>query len=583
MKKRKKQAFNYFPYIKNYKLPAIIGPLTKVFEAITDVIVPFLLAQIINIGIANNDLSYIIKYGIIIIVLNLLGMIISIIGTKCAAIVSQGMAKDIRNDIFKHVNTFSHAELDKFSTTSILNRTIHDVSQIHIGMSIILRQVMRLPFLILGSIIMAMFINLELSIIYLFVTPLLFIVVLLIMKKLEPLLLEGKVRLDKTTNIMRENLSGIRVVRAFNKQDYEVNKFSKSNLDLVDVELKQGYLSSILMPLIQLIIYTAVVVLIYWGGIQINVGNIAQGDLIAFISYFTQISTALVLLARIITIITRMKAAEKRINDLFETKNSIINPKKPVKINYKSKNLGSVEFKNVYFSFNNVKNVVNNLSLKVNPGETIGIIGGTGSGKSSITNLLPRFYDTTSGEVFVGGKNVKDYNVEDLRTLIGICQQNPLLFEGTIRSNINWRNENATDEELITALKIAQAYDFVKEYPDFLNHKVQRGGTNFSGGQKQRLTIARALVGNPPIVILDDSASALDFATDAKLRKSIKTKMKNTTTFIVTQRTNSIKDADKIIVVESGNIIAIDTHDNLLKNCDVYKEIHNSQNKKEVK
>ena len=401
------------------------------------------------------------------------------------------------------------------------------------------------------------------------------------MKKMEPLLLTGKVRLDKTTNVMRENLSGIRVVRAFNKQNYEINKFSKSNLELVDIELKQGYLASVLMPLIQLIIYSAVVILIYWGGLQINTGEIAQGDLIAFISYFTQISSALVMLARLITIMTRMKTAETRINDLFETKNSIKDPKNPIKVNYNSKQLGSVEFKNVSFSFNNVKNVVNNLSLKVKPGETIGIIGCTGSGKSSITNLIPRFYDATSGEVLVGGKNVKNYKVEDLRNLIGICQQNPLLFEGTIKSNINWRNENATDEELINALKIAQAYDFVKEYPDFLNHKVQRGGVNFSGGQKQRLTIARALVGNPPIVILDDSASALDFATDAKLRKAIKTMMKNTTTFIVTQRTNSIKDADKIIVIDSGNIIDIDTHKNLLKNCDIYKEIHNSQNKKE--
>lgn len=579
--KKKKQEFRYYRYIKNYKAHAIIGPICKAIEAITDVIVPFILAQIINVGIANNDLNYIIKFGLLIIALNLFGMIISIVGTKCSARVSQGMAKDIRNDIFTHINTFSHSELDKFSTTSILNRTVHDVSQIHVGMSLILRQVMRLPFLILGSIIMAMLIDIKLSAIYLIVTPLLFIAVIFIMKKMEPLLLTGKVRLDKTTNVMRENLSGIRVVRAFNKQNYEINKFSKSNLELVDIELKQGYLASVLMPLIQLIIYSAVVILIYWGGLQINTGEIAQGDLIAFISYFTQISSALVMLARLITIMTRMKTAETRINDLFETKNSIKDPKNPIKVNYNSKQLGSVEFKNVSFSFNNVKNVVNNLSLKVKPGETIGIIGCTGSGKSSITNLIPRFYDATSGEVLVGGKNVKNYKVEDLRNLIGICQQNPLLFEGTIKSNINWRNENATDEELINALKIAQAYDFVKEYPDFLNHKVQRGGVNFSGGQKQRLTIARALVGNPPIVILDDSASALDFATDAKLRKAIKTMMKNTTTFIVTQRTNSIKDADKIIVIDSGNIIDIDTHENLLKNCDIYKEIHNSQNKKE--
>lgn len=578
--KKKNQEFKYMSYMKNYKTPVIIGPLMKALEALSDVIVPFLLAQIINIGITNNDLNYILKYGIIIIVLNIAGMFISVIGTKCAAVVSQGVAKDIRNDIFTHVNTYSHAELDKFSTTTILNRAINDVSQIRVGISLLLRQVMRLPFLIFGSIIMTMLINMQLSLIFLFVTPLLLIAVFTIMKKMEPLLLESKVRLDRTTNIMRENLSGVRVVRAFNKQDYEINKFIQSNLSLNDNDLKYWYISSILMPLIQLIVYSAVVILIYWGGIQINIGSIKQGDLISFISYFTQISSALVLFARIITMITRMRAAEKRINDLFIVKNSITDPKKPVEINYNSKNIGNVEFRDVCFSYNNVKNVVNHLNLKVKTGETIGIIGCTGSGKSSITNLIPRFYDATSGEVLVAGNNVKKYKVEELRNLIGICQQNPLLFEGTIRSNLIWRNINATDDDIIYALKIAQAYDFVKEYPDFLDHKVLRGGTNFSGGQKQRLTIARALVGKPPIVILDDSASALDFATDAKLRKSIKTMMNNTTTFIVSQRTNSIKDADKIIVIDAGDIVAIDTHENLLKNCVIYKEIYDSQNKR---
>lgn len=578
--KKKNQEFKYTSYMKNYKTPVIIGPLMKALEALSDVIVPFLLAQIINIGIANNDLNYILKYGIIIIVLNIVGMFISVIGTKCAAVVSQGVAKDIRNDIFTHVNTYSHAELDKFSTTTILNRAINDVSQIRVGISLLLRQVMRLPFLIFGSIIMTMLINMQLSLIFLFVTPLLLISVFTIMKKMEPLLLESKVRLDRTTNIMRENLSGVRVVRAFNKQDYEINKFTQSNLSLNDNDLKYWYISSILMPLIQLIVYSAVVILIYWGGVQINIGSIKQGDLISFISYFTQISSALVLFARIITMLTRMRAAEKRINDLFIVKNSITDPKKPVEINYNSKNIGDVEFRDVCFSFNNVKNVVNHLNLKVKTGETIGIIGCTGSGKSSITNLIPRFYDATSGEVLVAGNNVKKYKVEELRNLIGICQQNPLLFEGTIRSNLIWRNINATDDDIIYALKIAQAYDFVKEYPDFLDHKVLRGGTNFSGGQKQRLTIARALIGKPPIVILDDSASALDFATDAKLRKSIKTMMNNSTTFIVSQRTNSIKDADKIIVIDAGDIVAIDTHENLLKNCVVYKEIYDSQNKK---
>jgi len=579
---KSKSTFQTSRYMKKYSWLIFFGPFCKALEALSEVFGPYFMALIIDVGIKNNDKPYIIKMAIIILAINILGMVFAILGQKCASVTSEGMGRDIRNDIFKHVNTLSHAELDKYNTTTILNRTVNDVYHIQEGTSQILRNVMRIPFLLIGSLVMAMFVDLKLSLIFLVVSPILLTIVIIIMKKLQPLLTEAKVRLDKTSQITRENLSGVRVVRAFNKQNYEIEKFTDANTAMLQNDLKQGYLGAIMFPLIYLVVNFAVVAVIYFGGIQINIGNVSQGNLLAFINYFTQISGALIAFARIITILTRMKTAKHRINDLMSTQNSIKSPENPVAIDKNMDEIGSVEFKDVSFSYSYLKDVVINLSIKVNPGETIGVIGGTGSGKSSIVNLIPRFYDVTKGQLLINGNNVKKYDVEELRSIIGIVPQNPILFSGTIRENLCWRKSDATEEELVRALKIAQAYDFVKEYPDFLDHPVNRGGTNFSGGQRQRLTIARALVGNPAIIILDDSTSALDFETDSKLRKAIKT-MLNATTFIVSQRTNSLKDADKIIVIDAGNIIDIGTHEELLERCNLYREIHDSQNKKEVR
>lgn len=584
MKKQKQEKSVFKPtlYLKKYSLLVVLGPTCKALEALSEVFAPYIMALLIDVGIANNDKDYILKMAIVILAINVAGMIFAILGQKCASVTSEGMGRDIRNDVFKHVNTFSFSELDKYNTTTILNRTINDVYHIQEGTSQIIRNVMRIPFLLIGSLVMAISIDLKLSLIFLVVSPILLLIVYCVMKKLQPLLTEGKKRLDRTTQITRENLSGIRVVRAFNKQNYEIDKFTEANTAMLQNDLKQGYLGAIMQPLIYLVVNFAIIAVVYFGGIQINVGRVTQGNLLAFINYFTQISAALVAFARVITILTRMKIAKNRVNDLMLTKNSIVSPASPVKIDQTSPENGSVEFKEVSFSYSYLKDVVINLNLKVEPGEIIGVIGGTGSGKSSIVNLIPRFYDATKGQVLVNGQNVKKYNVEELRSIIGIVPQNPILFSGTIRDNLCWRKQDATEEELVKALKIAQAYDFVKEYPDFLDHPVNRGGTNFSGGQKQRLTIARALVGNPSIVILDDSTSALDFSTDSKLRKAIKT-MLSCTTFIVSQRTNSLKDADKIIVIDAGNIVDIGKHDELLERCNLYREIHESQNKKEVK
>lgn len=583
MKNKTKKEFRYFSYLKNYKFQSFFAPFCKCVETLTELIIPFIMAQIIDIGIAHNDKAYIIRYGIIMLALNLVGFFFAIIGQKCAAIASRGAGKDIRNDVFGHINSLSHSELDKFTTTTLLNRTVNDVRNIQIGIGSFLRTIMRTPVLIIGSLIMALFINAKLSLIFIVIIPILTFIVWKIMKKLKPLLVSIKGKLDKTTNITRENLTGVRVVRAFNKQNYETEKFKNSNYDLITTQLKHGEWNSALSPLISIVVNFAVIALFYFGGIEVNIGELSQGKLIAFIDYFGTISTCIVTIANLITIITRMNASSERINDLMLVKNSVKDPSNPVKVDFDDVNLGKVEFRNVNFSYSEVKNAVSNLTFTANPGDIIGIIGGTGSGKSSIINLIPRFYDTTSGEVLINDSNVKKYSLEDLRNIIGLVPQNPTLFEGTIKSNMCWRKPDATEEEIVKALKISQAYDFVKEYPEFLEHHVNKGGTNFSGGQRQRLTIARALVGNPHIIILDDASSALDFATDAKLRRAIRTSLTDATTFIVTQRTNSIRDANKIIVINNGDIVDIGTHAELLERCSVYQEIHYSQNKKETK
>lgn len=576
--KKAAKSFNFLNYLRNYKFLTFLVPILKGMEAIIEVFIPLIMANIIDIGIKNLDNTYIWKNAVLILVLNIVLVVSAIIAQKCNSIVVEGMAKDIRYDIFKHINTLSHAQLDSLNTTSLLNRSIHDVNHIKIGTASLLRTTIRVPFLLIGSLIMAIRINLKLSLIFVVVCPVLIGVVMLIMKKLSPIIEQSKVKLDKTSDITRENLTGVRVVRAFNKQNYEAQRFQNSNVDLVNTQLKLGNLSAVLVPIIYTIVNFAIVAILYFGGIEVNIGGISQGNLIAFINYFNQIASALVIIARLITLYTRMISSSKRICEVFDLKNTIVDPDKPVDIDFSNSELSRVEFRDVSFGYNNIKNVVTNLSFVAKAGSTIGIIGGTGSGKSSLVNLIPRFYDCTKGSVFVGNKNVKKYRVEELRQLIGIVPQNPTLFAGTIASNMRWRKPDASEDEIVKALKISQSFDFVKEYPEFINKKVNRGGTNFSGGQKQRLTIARALVGNPKILILDDSASALDFSTDAKLRKAIKS-MQGVTTFIVTQRTNSIKDADKIIVLDSGNVAGIGTHQELLETCDVYREIHNSQSK----
>lgn len=572
--------FKLGSYIGKYKKYAIIGPIFKLLEAATDIMQPFLVALMIDVGIVNNDSNYIISMGVLVILLNIFGFCFAVICQKCSALTAQGVGRDIRRDIFKHINTFSHNEFDRFSTMSLTNRSVHDVHQLQTAIGMTIRQVSRAPFLLIGSTIMAIIIDVQLSIIFLILIPILSVAIYFIMKKTSPLYFEAKTSLDHVSNVTRENLSGVRVVRAFNKQDYEKQRFKGVNKELTDVTIKVGNISAIFQPILTMVINFCVVAIIWFGGIRVDFGAITTGSIIAFINYFGYISTALVVIARILIAYTRTGASLRRIKEVFEVNNSLEEKAEPTEIDFDK--TPSIEFKDVYFSYKNSKEVVKNLSFKLEPGQTLGIIGGTGSGKSSVVNLIPRFYDATRGEVYINGVNVKDYPIRKLRQYVGVVPQNNVLFKGTIGENMRWRKKDATDMEITKALGLAQALSFVKEYPDFLDHKVERGGTNFSGGQKQRLAIARALVGNPKILILDDSSSALDFATDAALKKAIYRNLKKLTTVIVSQRTSSIKNADIIIVMDNGKVAGIGKHEDLLLECPVYKEIYFSQNKEEV-
>lgn len=567
-------------YLGIYKKYIVFGPIFKALEAASDVIIPMLMALVIDVGIANRDTSYILIVCGIILLLNAISICCAVVCQKCSSIAQTGVCRDIRRDMFDHINTLSHAEMDKFSTVTLTNRMVHDVDQVGLSIGMTIRNVSRAPFLLIGSIIMVCFINLKLASIFFIMSPIILFIVLFVMMRNAPKYTELKTRLDDVTNIARDNLDSVRVVRAFNKQTYELERFDRANKEFTAVNMRIAKSASLLQPLIALVVNFGIIAILWFGGVEVNLGTITTGNLVAFVNYLTTISSALVVIARLIIIYTRTGASTKRIREVFATNNSVYNAKRLADFTYADAE-GKIEFKKVNFSYANAKNVVNDLSIVVNPGEVLGIIGGTGSGKSSIVNLIPRFYDCKSGEVLIDDVNVRKIKIEELRKIVGIVPQNPVLFEGTLRENMQWRKEDASDAEIVRALKIAQAYDFVKDLPDYLDHKVLRGGRNFSGGQRQRLTIARALVGNPKIIILDDSSSALDFATDANLRRAIATNLNSSTVILVSQRATSLMTADKIIVLDNGNVMGIGSHEELLKGCTVYQEIYYSQNQKE--
>ena len=569
--------FKLAPYLKKYKWQMILGPFFKFLEAVTDLVTPVLVALILDKGIPNQDTSYILMIGGIVIAMNIVGFILAVVCQRLSAIAAYGIGRDMRRDVYAKITKLSSNEMDKYTTMSMTNRAVNDIGQIQNAIGTTIRNVARAPFLLVGSTVMAMFINIKLSLIFLAVIPVILLVFFLVMRKTNPLYLQTKANLDNVSNVTRENLSGNRVVRAFNKQEYEIDRFNRANQKWTDVNLRIGTYSALLQPLLRLIVNIAVIVVVWIGGIQVNIGGLTQGQIISFINYLTQISSSLVKIAKIIIIYVRTGASIKRVAEICALEPSIVSKQNANMLSLDD--APQIEFKDVSFSYNGIKNAIKDLSLTIQAGETIGIIGGTGSGKSTLVNLLPRFYDVTKGEILINGKNIKSYDIEGLRNYVSIVPQNPTLFSGTIESNLRFRKSDASPEELTKALIVSQSYGFVSEKPNGIKSNVERGGRNFSGGQRQRLTIARAIVGNPKILILDDSSSALDFQTDYELRKALKTTLKTTTKIYVSQRTNSIKQADKIVVLDNGNVVGIGTHDYLLQNCDVYKEIYDSQNR----
>lgn len=567
-----------FTFFKGYKKQMISAPLFKFFETVTEIIIPLLVANMIDIGVKNHDLNYIILWGSIVILLNFIGIISAVSCAKLSAKACSGVSYEIRKNLYAHINTFSHAELDKFGTATLNNRITHDVTRIDTALGMFLRTVMRTPFLIIGSTIMAMLIDLKLSLLFLIVAPLILLAVFIILKSTEPLYDKSQKNLDKVSEITRENLQGVRVIRAFNKQDYETKRFEIASKNLRKSSVKVVSISSLLNPITGTIINFAIIAVMWFGGLQVNSGSLTQGQIIAFVNYLLQISAALVSLANLIIAFIKAFNCAGRINEVFETKPSVTEINHDETINA-IQDAPKIEFKNVTFSYSNsAKPAVKNLSFKAYSGQTIGIIGGTGSGKSSVINLIPRFYDTTSGSILIDGVNVKDYSFSQLRSKIGLVPQKAVLFKGTIKDNLRFRKPDATVEEMQKALIISQSEEFVMNMPETYNTKVQAGGKNFSGGQRQRLTIARALVGDPEILIMDDSASALDFATEASLKKALKQQI-NSTLILVSQRVNTVKNADLIIVMDNANIAGIGKHKELLESCEVYNNIYQSQNK----
>lgn len=566
-------------YLSSVKQYIIIGQTSKLIEAIFEVIVPLIMAAIVDNGIKGNmGKGYVYKMGGVLILLGVLGLCFALICQYLASKASQSVGTVMRNDMFRHINSLSHAELDRLGTPSLITRLTNDINQVQQAVAMFIRLVVRAPFIVIGSAIMAMSIDLKLSVIFVIIIPLVVLVLYLIMSRSIKYYKVIQKKLDRISLVTREGLSGVRVIRAFSRQDTEQKRFDEANDDYLDISLRVGRLSALLNPLTYVILNLAIAAIVWYGGVGVDAGRLTQGEVIAFVNYMTQISLALVVVANLVVLFTKAAASSARINEVLEIEPSIKNGTE--KDGAGSEN--AVEFSHVYFSYNNSgEYALEDIDLTAKKGETIGVIGGTGSGKSTLASLIPRFYDISKGELKINGTDAADYDTTALRQKIGVVPQKAVLFSGTIAENMRWGKRDATDEEIWKALETAQAKEFVEKMPDGLDTHIVQGGKNLSGGQKQRLTIARALVSQPDIFILDDSASALDFATDAALRKAIAQNTTGMTTFIISQRANSIMQADKIIVLDDGRQAGLGTHRELLESCGVYREICYSQLSKE--
>lgn len=569
-----------FAYMKDYKKECVLGPLFKLLEASFELMVPLVMAAVIDVGIANGDRGYIGRMCLVMAALGVIGLVCSITAQFFAAKASVGVAAKLRHALFAHIQELSFTEMDTAGTSTLITRMTSDINQVQNGLNLALRLLLRSPFVVFGAMVMAFTIDAPAALVFVVAIPLLAVVVFGVMLWTMPRYKKVQAGLDRVLGNTRENLTGVRVIRAFGREETETGRFETENNALTKLQEHVGRVSALMNPVTYVIINLATVVLIWVGAVRVDTAIITQGAVVALINYMSQILVELIKLANLIINITKALACASRVQGVLDTESSMEAPQ--ALSNVVEQNQERVTFRNVALTYQGAGAAsLSGLSFSVKPGETVGVIGGTGSGKSSLVNLIPRFYDATQGDVLVDGHNVRDYPLASLREKVGVVPQRAVLFTGTIRDNLKWGKPDATDEELWQALETAQARDFVEEKPGGLDEPVSQGGKNFSGGQRQRLTIARALVRKPEILILDDSASALDFATDARLRKAIRQMEGGPTVFIVSQRASSIRYADKIIVLDDGEAVGIGTHEELLKHCEVYREIFESQFQRE--
>ncbi|MGN0665087.1 MAG: ABC transporter ATP-binding protein [Huintestinicola sp.] len=565
-------------YMKKYVKESIFAPLFKMLEAIFELFVPLVVASIIDRGIGVGDKSYIIKMCLLMLGLAVIGFVCSITAQYFAAKAAVGSASRMRSELFRHIQSLGYTEMDKLGTSTLIARMTSDINQVQNGINLVLRLFLRSPFIVFGAMIMAFTIDVKSAMVFVVIIPLLAAVVFGVMIATRPMYKKVQAGLDKILGITRENLTGVRVIRAFNREDTELKNFKNANNDLSILQKRAGLVSGLTNPITFAMINLAVIVLVNKGAVRVDSGVISQGDVVALYNYMTQILVELIKLANLIVSMAKALASANRINDLFEVK-----PEMKYGLSDENMDDTAVEFRNVSFSYSGAgAEAISDISFSVKKGQTVGVIGGTGSGKSSLVNLIPRFYDPAKGQVLIYGKDASEYNRETLRKMIAVVPQKAQLFKGSIRDNLKIGNMNADNTVIEKAIEISQAKEFIDSKDGRLDFAVEQGGKNLSGGQKQRLTIARALVSGSEILIMDDSASALDYATDAKLRKALKTMDGAPTVFIVSQRASSVMSADMIIVLDDGNAVGIGTHEQLMESCGVYREIYNSQFRKEA-
>lgn len=582
-------------YLREYKLESVLGPLFKMLEASFELFVPLVMAQIIDVGIKNRDASYVWKMGGLLVLLGIVGLACSLTAQYFAAKASVGFSTALRNDLFAHIGHLSYSEQDKIGTATLITRMTSDVNQIQSGMNLALRLLLRSPFIVFGAMIMAFTVNGKAAMVFVVAIPALSVVVFGIMGISMPLYKKVQRQLDQVTLSTRENLTGARVIRAFNRQEDEISRFEESNGLLVRFQIFVGKISALMNPITYVIINLAIVAVVWISGKQVDAGIITQGETVALVNYMSQILVELIKLANLIVSISKALACANRISMVFEVKSSIEDPVGADTAQIRENSTDALHlqeksplpdhkvcFRQVDFAYTGAKeDSLSQIDFMAEKGQTIGIIGGTGSGKSSLVNLIPRFYDVRQGEVLIDGRNVKEYSLQELRHKVGVVPQKAVLFKGTLRENMQWGKKDATDQEIYQALDMAQAREFVDSKGKGLELFIEQGGKNLSGGQRQRLTIARALVKRPEILIMDDSASALDFATDANLRRAIREGTKGMTVFLVSQRATTIRNADQIVVLDDGHMVGRGTHQELFEHCEVYREICLSQLSKE--